>query len=168
MGLLILAGALVGFVRLHREWKSADVSATWPRAAGMIESSSLTEQQRVGSGHRTWTVRLRYRYLADGKPQEGSVIHLGGFPSYDSEAEARAVQAHYAEGKTVEVAYNPAAPSTAVLEPGSAAAASSLRLGAVLLLVLLALGLTVVIQSVLRMRRAASGNLHARSPRGGA
>jgi hypothetical protein len=152
-GLVIVCGALFGFFRLYREWRTADVSGNWPQTVGTMKASSLVVRQRVGGGgHKTWTVQVAYAYSVDGKPQQGSVIHLGGFPSYDSEAEARALQARFAEGATVPVFYDPAEPANAVLEPGAHAAASSLGLGATLLGILLALGLTVVVQSYRRIK----------------
>lgn len=150
VGLVIAAAALFGYTRLYREWRTADVSSTWPTTPGTVTASSITMHQR-GSA-KTWTAHVAYVYNVSGATHRGTLIHLGGFPSYDSETEARAVQARYAEGATPVVFYDPTNPATAVLEPGAAAARSSLALGATLLALVLALGLLVVFQSVRRIR----------------
>ena len=153
VGILIVAGALYGYARLYMEWQKADVSGHWPQTSAKIESSSLSVQQRVGAGsHRTYTVNVSYAYTVGGLPYQGSAIHFGGFPSYDSEDEAHAVQRRYATGATVPVAYDPKHPSVAVLEPGTGSAVGSLGLGALLLGLLLALGAITVYQSLGRLR----------------
>jgi hypothetical protein len=153
VGLVIVCGALVGFFSLYRQWKTAEASGRWPQTAGTITSSSITLRERIGAGGaKTWTVHVAYTYVVDGKPRDGTVIHLGGFPSYDSAERAREVQAKYAEGSAIPVFYDPVDPASAVLEAGAPAAAGSLALGATLLGLVLALGLTVVFQSYRRLR----------------
>jgi hypothetical protein len=156
-GLVILVGALVGFLFLLQEWRTADVSGGWPQTTGTITTSSLSASKHLRSGHETWTVHVAYSFSVGGKAYRGSVIHLGGFPSYDSKAEAHAVQARFADGATVAVFYDPGEPSNAVLERGMDAAAGSLGVGALLVGLVTALGAVVVFQSYRRMRRAKLG-----------
>ena len=150
---MLLCGALFGFFMLYLQWTAADASGTWPKTTGTISTSSITHRETLGGGpHDAWTVDVKYTYSVEGKTYEGTAIHLGSFRSYSTEAEARAVQAAYPEGATTTVSYDPAAPASAVLEPGSSAATSSLELSALLLGLVLALGITVVIQSLRRLK----------------
>jgi hypothetical protein len=153
VGLVILVGGLIGLVPLGLEWSSADSSSGWPSTRGRVTNSSLSSTKRVGGGSaETWTVHVSYSYAVGGKSHVGSAIHKGSFPSYDSKAEARAVLGRYGDGASVTVFYDPSDPSDAVLEPGVAAATSSLELGALLIALVIALGTTVVFQSVRRIR----------------
>jgi hypothetical protein len=153
VGLVIVGAALFGYAKLYRQWRMADVSGSWPTTPGTVTASSLTMQQRVGGGSaKTWTVHVAYAYNVAGATHQGTLIHLGGFPSYDSETEARSVLARYPEGATPMVFYEPTNPATAVLEPGAAAAGSSLSLGATLLGLVLLLGGVVVYQSIRRIQ----------------
>jgi hypothetical protein len=153
VGLVILAGGLLGLVPLGLEWSSADSSSGWPSAKGVVTSSSLSSTKHLGAGSsENWTVHVTYSFKVGGKSRIGSAIHKGGFPSYDSKAEARAVLSRYGDGTAVTVFYDPADPSDAVLEPGVSAATSSLAVGALLVGLVVALGVTVVSQSVRRIR----------------
>jgi len=164
IGLVIICGGLFGFFKLYGQWTAADASGGWPKTTATISASSITHRETLGGGGRdTWTVNVSYPYSVDGKVYQGTAIHLGSFASYSSEAEARAVQATYAEGVTTSVSYDPADPARAVLQPGSSAASSSLGLTALLSGMVFALGFTVVIQSIRRLKAhgGASGSAKA-------
>jgi hypothetical protein len=153
IGLVLVCGALYGFFRVYGQWATSDASGSWPKTAATISASSIVHRETLGGGGRdAWTVHVTYDYSVDGKKREGTAIHLGSFPSYSSEAEARAVQAAYPEGATTSVSYDPADPASAVLEPGFTAAASSLELSVVLLGMVFALGLAAVVQSLRRLK----------------
>jgi uncharacterized protein DUF3592 len=153
VGLVILVGGLLGLVPLGLEWGSADASSDWPSTRGAVTSSSLSSTKHVRAGSsETWTVHVSYSYKVGGASHVGTAIHKGGFPSYDSKSEARAVLSRYGEGAAVTVFYDPSNPSDAVLEPGVGAATGSLGVGALLVGLVVALGTAVVVQSVRRIR----------------
>lgn len=95
----------------------ARASASWPTAAGEIVVSRVVES--YDDDGSTYGPDVRYRYRAAGGSHEGDVIHfgLGGIETSNRRSAERVVD-RYPQGSTVTIAYDPAKPDRAVLEPG--------------------------------------------------
>jgi hypothetical protein len=99
---------------------------SWPRAEGMILASNLrvresesTRSSNSGIRDRseTATVDIRYKYTVNGTRYESDGIEVADFGLQNSAA-ARKQHEKYPPGTVVQVAYNPANPAVAYLEPG--------------------------------------------------
>jgi hypothetical protein len=108
----------------------ASHSSTWPSVTGHILSSSVRvddTHSRRGSG-RSYTPLITYSYAVNGNALTGHEIAPGRI--WDSSSAHTAV-VKFAGDSTTPVYYNPADPTTAVLEPGlSAASFGSLAIAA--------------------------------------
>jgi len=105
----------------------ADESANWPKVEGVVSNSSVRTYTPVGQMNRAFTdsdstyyPEFRYTYTVDRQTYTSSRYSLGesgqGFP--DREDAQKAASEHPA-GSKVDVFYDPADPSSAVLRPGS-------------------------------------------------
>lgn len=131
-GLLVLVYGLMATIRIHR-------ARAWPIVKGTI----LASEEAAVDGRYGPTFRndIRYSYHVGGKTWEGTRAHfLGG--GYTSVAFSEPGTA-YTVGDIVDVHYDPAAPSRAVLTVGPAFAAGAI---AVVGLLLLAMGVVLAVR----------------------
>lgn len=126
--LLVLASATWGYLG----WRTT----RWPRVSG-----ELLDARRV-AGARGTTLRVRYRYVVGGREYVGERQAIGGAAPFATPEEAgEEVRRRHRPGSAVSVFYDPADPSSAVLEPGVGFLS---YVGAILGLSLLALGAGVL------------------------
>ncbi|MCB1028202.1 MAG: DUF3592 domain-containing protein [Microthrixaceae bacterium] len=116
--LLVVGGGLLAFG--WSEAAKAKASTTWPTTPGIIMSSSVevVPDSEGEDGHKPTVV---YAYSVDGRPFQATLINFGSHNGADLDAVERTV-ARYPPGEVVDVAYDPADPGTAVLEPGNTGA----------------------------------------------
>ncbi len=91
-------------------------SRNWPVAPGIItESSVQSNYSLTGRRERSRSVRITYRYPANGKTYNNDVVSYGkGF--FDNEYTQ---VGRYPQGSRVDVHYDPGNPARAVLDPGA-------------------------------------------------
>jgi len=155
-GLIMILGALYGFFGIFQQLVTAKSATGWPTSPGTVTSAYLREDITNKGRGKAWTMELEYRYTVDGTEHTGTAIHLGSFPSYGTEKQAKEVEAKYREGNSVTVYYNPKDPTKAVLEPGVASAGESISLSVFLLgLVLLLGGFAIKSGFLLKKQQAA-------------
>lgn len=108
-------GLLMAHVHL-RELRRELASRFWPRATGRVLRTSMTTAVIGGESRRLGDVEphVVVAYVVDGAEYHTSRVRWAGVPSW---AAVRTLT-HYHEGRAVAVAYDPADPGCAVLEPG--------------------------------------------------
>ena len=100
----LLIGGLFGtYHGVHQVWTAWSARA-WPSAHGEVFHSRLNGR----------AFDVRYRYSLDGAALESNRVHVGQFSGIESYA--RAIASRYRAGAPVVVYYDPALPSSAVLE----------------------------------------------------
>jgi hypothetical protein len=93
--------------------KRAKASLIWPSAQGRITSSQVVKTSaRYGYSYKP---EVEYEYSVAGRTYSGKRIAFGPAGS-SNEARERALAASYQVGAPVEVFYNSARPSSAILE----------------------------------------------------
>lgn len=105
---MTLTGA--GFM-LRKTWKVR----RWPRAPGVVLSSSLDHDRAADAETQSFQPIIRYSYTVDGVTRKGRRLTPGGAES-GGEGWAREMLARYPVGSATSVYYNPANPDEAVLE----------------------------------------------------
>jgi hypothetical protein len=121
--LLFLAFGAVGLWRNWRHLGPARASARWPRAAGEIDRSELRVVGYDEDGEPERRTSIRYRYRVGGDSYTGARVFFGDSLALRFAGPGRRRLAAYPAGRAVEVAYDPADPTRAVLEPGAGPAA---------------------------------------------
>ncbi len=91
--------------------KKAQASLQWPSSRGRVISSDLNRRQD-SDGNQTEEAHIVYEYLVGGATFQGKRIAFGG----SGAGGARKSVERYPAGATVDVYYDPAKPSSAVLE----------------------------------------------------
>ena len=99
------------------EWHLATASQTWPTAQATITSSGISESH--DDDGTTYHPEVEYRFTVKGKEYTNSKISATGLSS-SHESEVQQIIDQYPEGSTQTVHYNPADPSTAILQAGLA------------------------------------------------
>jgi hypothetical protein len=127
--------------------QSARASAEWPTVEGRI-TRSVVRHSTDAEGGDSYSPEVAYTYAVSGRAFEGERIKFGE-NSYGSRSRAEAIAAGYPVGRQVEVYYEPANPSNAVLEPGLSAG-SYIVLGIGLLFICIA-GLTAPLSLLPRL-----------------
>lgn len=122
-GVLFAIGVLIGYGMVRTRARSASW-AYWPVATGTIVVSEVTvaTQRLIQSTGPTkiYGTDIRYEYEADGRSFTGDTVTLGGTAETSaSEGSSEALVARYPLGAKVDVYYDPADPSTSMLEPAS-------------------------------------------------
>jgi len=122
---IIIALIVAGFVLPFGLWTAykgallaveASQSASWPVTSGQIITSSVRESTSHGRTHGTsYTPVISYTYLVAGTTYTGTMVAPGR--TWGSKSANAAVKAHPSDAKA-DVRYDPANPTTAVLEPG--------------------------------------------------
>ena len=100
--------------------KRAAASLTWSAVQGTVTSSLLTSFTTDDNASVNYQAKVEYNYTVAGKSYQGKRIAFGAAASNNQQAEEALVR-KYAVGTTVEVFYDPAKPSDAVLERKPAA-----------------------------------------------
>lgn len=128
-GVLCLGFAVVVSAKLGSAKGNSSAAARWPVVTGVVVRSVVRTLQ-PGSMNR-WNAATRgsgigirfdndryldllYRYEVDGRRHEGSMVTPGNFRVGDQE---EVLARRFPEGARVQVHYNPADPSDAVLDP---------------------------------------------------
>jgi len=144
---LIFIGIL--FIVMLRNVRKGSASKRWPMTDGRILSSEVTSHRSLDSNgtHTTmYEPAVQYEYNANGQRYQSKEIGFGGVAAASMPSFAEGVVAKYPVGNSVQVFYNPAKPSEAVLEHSGAGCNMVLLLifGAIELglVVLLVAGLT--------------------------
>jgi hypothetical protein len=121
-GLFLLAGlGLLVFGVLFLQ--QAGETRSWPSTIGEVQNVRV-RWSSDSKNNRTYYYSVYYAYQANDRAYEGNRYALGSGTTaskrYSTEAEARvAARLDYPIGSEVEVYYNPADPTSAVLEPGA-------------------------------------------------
>ena len=131
IGLLVLMYGMMVSVRIHR-------ARAWPIVKGTIIASE--ERSVDGRYGPTFRNDIRYSYRVGGEEWEGTRAHFLG-SAYTSTVFSEPGAA-YAVGDVVDVHYDPAIPSHAVLKVGPAFGAGAI---AVIGLLLLAMGVALAL-----------------------
>jgi hypothetical protein len=107
LGAAVLA---VGCFGVWRGWRAR----AWPTARGEVVEVGVRWAGAMSRGaHPT----IRYRYVVDGRPLEGTRLQFGAQFGRWSERSARAALGPLSPGAPVTVRYDPRDPSDAVLRP---------------------------------------------------
>lgn len=113
LGIFFLVGAGVSY------WgwtilQDAKASASWPAVQGQI-TQSVIEENRDEDG-TSYDAEIRYEYVVNDQQYNGDMVNFGEYSG--SHAHAEGIVNRYPVGQTVQVYYNPAEVTEAVLEPG--------------------------------------------------
>ncbi len=117
LGVALLLAGLRDVLRATR-------SRRWPTTAGVVTSTELLQRRRTvetPSGARPqlhYEARIHYEYTLGHTHVGSSELSLNSTET-SSETRARAVLSRYPQGHPIQVSYNPADPTEAVLEPGA-------------------------------------------------
>jgi hypothetical protein len=87
----------------------------WPRAPGVIVSTSLAPMKNPESAGRSFRPIVRYRYTVGGVERQGRTLRHGRTEG-GNEGWARQALARYPAGAPVNVLYNPLNPAESALE----------------------------------------------------
>lgn len=124
--LFVISAALLAFGLFFVQ--EANASRSWPAVTGRAQTVRVTwdlSNRQESMPDRDYYFEVRYTYQVDGKTYTGERYSLGGGSNaagrtYNSEDEARAAAAAaYQAGDSITVYYDPAAPESAVLQPGA-------------------------------------------------
>jgi hypothetical protein len=116
--LLLAALGAAGLWRGWRDLMRARVSTWWPTVEGEITSAELRIDGRHDDGEAMRRAVIQYRYEAAGEHHVGERLFFGDDLALRFRGPgARRLNA-YPVGRRVRVAYDPAEPRHAVLEPG--------------------------------------------------
>ena len=118
---LIFIGIL--FIVMLRSVLKGSASKRWPATDGRILSSEVTSHRSLDSDgtHTTmYEPAIQYEYNAKGQRYQSKEIGFGGIDGTSSTDFADGIVAKYPMGSAVQVFYNPAKPSEAVLEHSGA------------------------------------------------
>lgn len=139
-GLIFLVIGAALLLAAINQRKKAKAAQAWPTTAGVVLTSGLHEYQHYDSEDEHMDVNYEpqviYQYSALGKSYQGNHISIGNI-SYDYGTASRII-AEYPQGSAVTVHYDPADPSSSVLETRAAGGILSFILGFVFLLIGLA------------------------------
>lgn len=118
--IIIIAISLVVLIVFGRQLLRGLKSRTWPTAEGTVQDARLqTHQSRDEEGDVTTTYEalIQYRYSVSGQEYHGSRRTFSDVRT-SSRSRTEKVLERYPPGGSVRVYYDPADPSTSVLEPG--------------------------------------------------
>ena len=121
--LLFLAFGAFGLWRGWRDLGRARLSAAWPHAVGEIVGSELRVEDYHDDGEPMRRAAITYRYEIGGTTYRGARVFFGDGIALRFAGPGQRRLATYYAGRPVRVAYDPANPSSAVLEPGASTAA---------------------------------------------
>ena len=120
---VIIFAGLVITAYCNRGLLKAKASASWPSTKGEIISSEIeraifTPDRKRGTAHRPryYVFKARYQYEVDGETYNSKRVSF--LSTYISREKYSDIRDKYAASKTIDVFYNPDAPSEAVLIKG--------------------------------------------------
>lgn len=149
---IAIGGGIFGYaVKIAGKAKQ---SLSWPSIEGEIAHSAILLQTQTAptqGSEVTVKADISYRYKVNGRNYSSSQISLLDFSS-SSSARARTIVSRYPDNSKVDVYYNPADPSEAVLEPG---ASTGLR-------ILYLVGVTFAVVGLLLLVMSLTGHVHSR------
>jgi len=111
--LMIVAGAWM-LLHWHKANRTLQAAQAWLSTPGTIVASEV----KRGTSRRptTWLPHVEYRYEAAGRQLTNTAILIGSELATTSRHRAELVCLTYPPGRTIDVFYDPANPSTACLE----------------------------------------------------
>lgn len=113
-GIFFLVGAAVSWLGWGI-WQNARQSESWPSTNGQITYSGVRESH--DDDGTTYHAQVEFAYVVDDQRYTADTVSFGQYGS-SNRRHAADIVANYPQGMAVTVYYNPAAPETAVLEPG--------------------------------------------------
>jgi hypothetical protein len=118
LGSLAFSGLGAAFLG-HAVWSiGAGVkSRAWPRTSGTITVDDLERDRMLR--FTTYRAEVAYRYTVEGKEYAANRVFFGDSVATSLSGPAARRIVKYPVGSKVTVFYDPARPSTAVLEPGA-------------------------------------------------
>ena len=122
IGTALLAGGIALFVYWGKPTlEKAQASKNWPTVSGVVKSSEVTvDHTRSGKKNKTmYSPEIAFAYEVDGRSYVSSKIGVSSNWSSSDSSSAYQITSKYPAGEAVEVAYDPADPSYAVLETGA-------------------------------------------------
>jgi hypothetical protein len=117
---LILVGVAVLVYAIRLRKTIAD-SRTWPTTPGRVVSVDVTQWKRPQGPGFLYAPVIDYEYDVEGQTYRSNVIHARLSATASSLRTMQGAERYgerYSAGSAVTVAYNPADPKTAMLEPG--------------------------------------------------
>ena len=115
--LMFVIGALVVGGIGMRIVVRARKSTAWPAVSGQVTHSEIT-RSGSGEGGPSYSALIRYSYTVGGQSLTSERIAFGLSNMSAGHGFAKAYTNRYPVGTSVDVHYDPAVPSEAVLEPG--------------------------------------------------
>ena len=121
--LFSLVFVIIGAVILRYAMRTAEKarqSESWPSTDGEIAHSAIlyqTDTTATNNGVATYKADVAYRYKVNGANYSSSKVAFLDLAA--SSGRAQNIVQRYPDKSKVEVYYNPADPSEAILEPGS-------------------------------------------------
>ena len=122
--LFSLVFVIIGVVILRYAMRTAEKarqSESWPSTEGEIAHSATlyqTDSTATNNGVATFKADIAYRYKVKGANYSSSKVALLDLAT-SSSGRAQTIVQRYPDKSKVQVYYNPADPSDAILEPGS-------------------------------------------------
>ena len=116
---VIIGAAILRYAM--RTAEKARQSESWPATEGEIAHSATiyqTDSTATSNGVSTFKADIAYRYKVNGANYSSSKVALLDLAS-SSSGRAQSIVQRYPDKSKVQVYYNPADPSEAILEPGS-------------------------------------------------
>jgi hypothetical protein len=147
---LIFAVIMAGFcpvflISMFGETRIALSSSSWPSSLGVI-TDVVAKPWTDSDGRQKWFGRTVYSYAVDGKDYTSDLTDFSPGEKRSDMAEALADVRQFHPGLKVDVYYNPADPSVAVISRGLPAGR------AVLLIAVAAVGLVSIVFTILTAR----------------
>lgn len=150
--IIFIAGAAWLGLTLY-SMQQAKQSASWPSTTGKVDRTWVEESSSTDDeGHvdYSYTPHVRYAYTVDGTQYTSERISFGAVTSYGSDSSARSHLSQYPPGGELQVFYDPADPSKAVLLREAHGSTVSLIGSGVLLLISIFGGVGALFQRIRR------------------
>jgi len=133
---LFLGGLFFIALAVIRYSKAKKAAETWLTVTGSVLSSDVTiHRSHSSKGYTTvsYMPKVTYEYQVNGQKYIGDGIGFGN-ATYGKQ-KADNIAAAYPQGSQVDIHYNPADPSKAVLEPKSVGGGNLIALGIIMIAV---------------------------------
>ena len=123
LGALLMLAGIAGVVAMWFSFRHAMETRAWTPVPCLIVLSQLASERPTPNSPFMHHADVRYRYTVEGKTYEGQTIRAGLSASSDL-TKVKALVEKYSPGQETTCFVNPAAPSSAILEHRSLAAAT--------------------------------------------
>lgn len=110
---VVVLGAIVW--RQRRLQRELDATRSWSAAPSRVIETSLVEIHATKGG-TTYFPRVVYEYTVDGRTLRGQQAYIGGDKGYSFQRNAEPRRKALADAAAVQVFYDPADPTQAVIE----------------------------------------------------